>query len=248
MASITTDIHYWTRRAAIAGINGLHAVAPPVRNYSRVAFHMDTVFWLCAAHGFPLRQPRVLDPFAGAGINMSHTYLPRAAAAHLCDINPDYARLAGKLGPNVTAIHGDSFRMLNEGDPRLGLYDLIVLDNNLGGVYYGFCEHFDAMPAVFRYFDPANDHAVLALNFITDPDTMNADPRFRTPSFPEQMQRRRRFYGTDTNRITPDVGAAAYDRQARREGWTVAGHALAPRAEYFHFLLLFLRPLGRQHA
>lgn len=240
MGSVSRDIHYWTRRAAIAGINGLHALAPPIRNYSRVVFHMDTVFWLCAAHGYPMDRPRILDPFAGAGINMSHSYLDRVSHAHLCDIDEDYARLAGKLDPKVTAIHGDSFRMLNEGDERLGLYDMIVLDNNLGGVYYGFCEHFDAMPAVFRYFDPAAEYAVLALNFISDPEMMNADPRFNTPSFEDQMAQRATFYGTASRRITPDVGARAYDREARKEGWKVVGHALAPRAEFFGFLLLFL--------
>ena len=60
MGSVSKDVHYWTRRAAIAGIRGLHAMAPPIRSYSRVEFHMDTVFWLCAAHGFPLRNPRIL--------------------------------------------------------------------------------------------------------------------------------------------------------------------------------------------
>jgi hypothetical protein len=238
---LNRDLHFWTRRAAIAGMEGLHALAPPIRNYSRVQFHMDTVFWHCAAHGFPLVRPRILDPFAGSGINMSHTYLERAGSAHLCDIDKDYARLAAKLGPNVTSIHGDSFRMLNEGDPRLGKYDLIVLDNNLGGVYYDYCEHFDAMPGVFRHFDTAAPHVVLALNFITDPEQMNADPRFATPTFEQQMAHRAAFYGTDARRITPAVGAAAYAREALKEGWTVVDHSLAPRAEFFHFLLLFLR-------
>ena len=243
MSPISKDIHFWTRRAAIAGVKGLQAVVPPIQSYSRVTFHMDTVFWLCAAHGFPLESPRVLDPFAGSGINMSHSYLDRATHAHLCDIDRDFARLAGTLAPNVTAIHGDSFRMLNEGDPRLGTYDLIVLDNNLGGVYYDYCEHFDAMPGVFRHFDREAPHAVLALNFITDPDLMNQDPRFATPTFEQQMQRRAAFYGTDSRRITPATGAAAYAREAAKAGWEVAGHALAPRAEFFHFLLLFLRPV-----
>lgn len=241
MSSVSRDIHYWTRRAMIAGINGLHTIVPPIRNYSRVVFHMDTVFWQCAAHGFPMSRPRILDPFAGAGINMSHSYLERAREAHLCDIDEDYARLAGKLAPNVTAIHGDSFRMINEGDARLGKYDMIVLDNNLGGVYHGFCEHFDAMPAVFRYLDASADHTVLALNFITDPEMMNSDERFQTDSFEEQLARRAAFYGTDTTRLPIEVGVRAYDREARKEGWKVVGHALAPRAEFFHFLLLFLR-------
>jgi hypothetical protein len=235
------DLHFWTRRAAIAGLRGLHNLAPPIRNYSRVRFHMDTVFWHCEAHGFPLHTPRILDPFAGSGINMSHSYLDRAASAHLCDIDPDHARLAGKLGPKVTSIHGDSFRMLNEGDPRLGKYDLIVLDNNLGGVYHDYCEHFDAMPAVFRHFDAQAPYVVLALNFITDPDRMNADERFATPSADQQMAKRAEFYGTSARRITPTVGAAAYAREARKEGWEVIDHALAPRAEFFHFLLLFMR-------
>ena len=242
MGSVSKDVHYWTRRAAIAGIRGLHAMAPPIRSYSRVEFHMDTVFWLCAGHGFPLRNPRILDPFSGSGIHMSHSYVGRAREAHLCDIDEDYARLAGKLASNVTSIHGDSFRMLNDGDARLGKYDMIVLDNNLGGIYYDYCEHFDAMPAVFRHFDRSAPYAVLALNFITDPELMNADPRFETPTFEEQMRRRAAFYGTPARRITPDAGARAYAREARKEGWDVVGHALAPRAEFFHFLLLFLRP------
>lgn len=244
MGLSSKDLHFWTRRAAIAGINTLQTVLPPMRNYPRVQFHMDTVFWHCAAHGFPLHRPRILDPFSGSGINMSHSYIERAASAHLCDIDQDYAKLAGKLAPNVTAIHGDSFRMLNDGDPRLGVYDLIVLDNNLGGVYYDYCEHFDAMPAVFRYFDPDAPYVVLALNFITDPEQMDADPRFATPSFEQQMARRADFYQTAERRITPAVGAAAYAREARKEGWEVVGHALAPRAEFFHFLLLFMRPRG----
>lgn len=243
MASFSTDLHYWTRRAAIGGISGLTRALPPVGNYLRVRFHIDIVFWLCAAHGYPLRNPDILDPFSGAGINMSHGYLERVNSAHLCDINEDYIRLAGKLGPKVRTTHGDSFAMMNQGDPRLGRYDLIILDNNLGGVYAGFCEHFDAMPAVFRYLKDDAGYAVLALNFITDPDLMDSDPRFRTPpdSFAEQMRRRAVFYGTDERRITPRIGAAAYDREARKEGWTVADYALAPRAEFFHFLLLFLR-------
>lgn len=242
MSTISKDLQFWTRRAAIAGAKRLQAVVPPIESYARVTFHMDTVFWLCAAHGFPLERPRVLDPFAGSGINMSHSYLDRVTHAHLCDIDRDYTRLADKLAPNVTSIHGDSFRMLNEGDPRLCKYDLIVLDNNLGGVYYDYCEHFDAIPAVFRHFDRDAPHAVLALNFITDPEKMNRDPRFATPSFEQQMQRRAEFYGTTARRITPAAGAAAYARYAAGAGWEVAGHALAPRAEFFHFLLLFLRP------
>lgn len=234
------DIHFWTRRAAIAGIDTLQALAPPIRNYSRAKFQMDQVFWLCAAHGFPMHEPRVLDPFAGTGINMSHSYLHRAGSAHLCDIDADYTRLAGKLAPHVTAIHGDSFRMLEEGDPRLDRYDMIVLDNNLGGVYHGYCEHFDAMPGVFGHFDPDAGKVVMALNFITDPDLMNADPRFNTPSFDEQMERRAAFYGTTGRRITPAAGAAAYAREALKEGWTVVDHAFAPRARHFGFLLLFM--------
>lgn len=241
MGSISKDIHYWTRRAAIAGIQGLHAIAPPIRGYSRVEFHMDTVFWLCAAHGFPLRSPRILDPFSGSGIHMSHSYVHRASEAHLCDIDEDYARLAGKLAPNVTSIHGDSFKMLNEGDPRIGKYDMIILDNNLGGIYYDYCEHFDAMPAVFRHFDTEAPHVVLALNFITDPELMNSDTRFETPTFEEQMRRRAVFYDSASRKITPADGAKAYAREAAKEGWEVLGHAIAPRAEFFHFLLLFMR-------
>lgn len=71
---------------------------------------------------------------------------------------------------------------------------------------------------------------------------MNRDPRFATPGFEQQMQRRAEFYGTTARRITPAAGAAAYARYAAGAGWEVAGHALAPRAEFFHFLLLFLRP------
>lgn len=239
--SISPDIHYWTRRAAISGIAGLARVVPPVRSYLWVRFHMDTVFALCAAHGYPLHEPDVLDPFAGAGINMSHAYLDRAGSAHLCDNNPDHVRLAAKLGTKVTASHGDSFQRINDGDPTLGRHDLIILDNNLGGIYHGFCEHFDAMPAVFGLLKDDIPHGVVALNFITDPDRMNDDPRFRTPSFEGQMQRRAAFYGTDSRRITPRIGAAAYDREARTMGWMVEDFALAPRADFFHFLLLFLR-------
>ncbi len=243
MANLSTDLHYWTRRAAISGITGLGTALPPIRNYMRVKFHIDVVFWLCAAHGYPLKDPDILDPFSGAGISMSHGYLERARHAHLCDINADYIRLAAKLGPKVTTTHGDSFAMINGGDPRLGRYDLIILDNNLGGVYSGFCEHFDAMPAIFGYLKPDAPYAVLALNFITDPDLMNADERFQTPdaSFNEQMARRAAFYGTASRTLTPKIGAAAYDREARKKGWMVEDFALAPRAEYFHFLLLFLR-------
>ncbi len=247
MGSTSIAMHYWTRRAAISGISGLTKVAPPIKNYLRVKFHSDIVFWLAAAHGYPLREPAILDPFSGAGLAMSHGYLERAGSAHLCDIDADYIRLAGKLGPKVTTTHGDSFKMMNEGDPRLGKYDLVILDNNLGGIYYDFCEHFDAMPAAFRYLNDAGPYAVLALNFITDPDLMNSDERFRTPddSFNEQMRRRAVFYGTDARKITPRIGAAAYDREARKEGWTVADYALAPRAEFFHFLLLFMKRVDR---
>ena len=52
------------------------------------------------------------------------------------------------------------------------------------------------------------------------------------------------FYGTPARRITPAVGANAYAREARKEGWEVVDHALAPRAEFFHFLLLFMRRAG----
>jgi hypothetical protein len=247
MSGFSVDAHYWTRRAAIAGISGLTAAAPPIRNYLRVKFHMDVVFWLCAAHGYPLRDPEILDAFSGAGLSMSHAYMDRARRADLCDINADYIRLGGKLSPKVTPIHGDSFKMINEGDPRLGRYDMIILDNNLGGIYAGFCEHFDAMPAVFRHLKTDVPYGVVALNFISDPDLMNQDERFQTPpeSFGEQMRRRAEFYQTDQRLLTPRIGAAAYDREARKEGWVVEDFALAPRAEYFHFLLLFLRKADR---
>jgi hypothetical protein len=211
--------------------------------------HMDVVFWLCAAHGYPLRNPRVLDPFAGAGINMSHAYVDRVGAADLWDLNADDARLASNLGTNVSAFQGDSFKALNEGDGRLGTYDLIVLDNNLGGIYDGYCEHFDAMPSVFRYLRTDVPYAVVAMNFITDPHLMNRDPRFQTPTFEEQLRRRARFYDLPEHeapggvRMTPKVGAAAYDREARKHGFCVEDFAVAPRAEFFHFLVLFLRPV-----
>ena len=108
--------YYWTRRAAISGISGLTRAAPPIKNYLRVKFHSDIVFWLAAAHGYPLESPDILDPFSGAGLSMSHGYLERAGKAHLCDIDADYIHLAGKLGAKVTTTHGDSFKIMRRID------------------------------------------------------------------------------------------------------------------------------------
>jgi hypothetical protein len=242
---LRSTIEYWAKRAAITAthVGSRRGPFKVARNNLLIQHVGDQLFWVAGAHGYPLDNPEALDPFGGTGLLMSHTYAPRCKRVDLWEYHEERAKLAEHLGPNVRAFQGDSIAAMNSGDARLGTYDFIILDNNIGGVYGSdYCEHFECMPAVFRYFKRDIPYAVLAVNFLSDPDAMNADPRFHTETFAQQMERRMAFFATKERKMTPATAAKAYDREARKEGWKVVGHGLVPRHPFLHFLLLFLEP------
>jgi hypothetical protein len=232
------------RAALLAEAAGRTSPFSVARNKYQVQILGEQLFWMMRAHGYPSEGVRVLDPFAGQGLSLSHTYLARAAQADLWVIVPEWIKHAQSWGPNVKVHCGDSFEAINGGDPRLARYDVIILDNNLGGVYSEkkYCEHFDLVPSIFRYFRE-DQRGVLVVNYVRNLDLLMRDVRFKVEdTIDEHRRRRREFFGTSTDVVSPAEATAAYTRYAATVGRRVVTSAVLPRAEDFGFLLLFNEP------
>jgi hypothetical protein len=235
---------FFTKRALIAALRRAEGHLPMslVKNSYQVRTLGDQLFWAVQAF-IPLGSVVALDPFAGSGFMMSHSYLHHCRHADLWDIDPFNAGHVKYWGNQVTGYCGDSIAAINNQDPRVGRYNFIILDNPLGGPYgtRQYCEHFDLMPAVFRCFK--QEYGVLVLNYIPDIDKLVTDPRFQNTKQAEQHERRTQFYGTREKAIRPRVAVAKYAQEAAREGFRVTDHNIIPRSPHFHFLMLFLEPL-----
>lgn len=218
-----------------------------VKNRYLVQTIGDQLFW--AARSFiPLGSVEALDIFSGTGLMMSYAYLHHCTRADLWEINPTYADHLKFLGPHVTGHCGDSITAINQGDPRLKKYNFILADNPLGLVRmegkHG-CEHFEIIPAVFRYFK--REPGVLVINYIPDARALYQDPRFAHHVTDEDKrlhdERRRAFFETDEPIIRPQMAVAKYRREAAGEQFEVTDFNILPRAGTFSFLQLFIKPV-----
>src|SRR5207249_983334 len=201
-------------------------------------------FWLLESYGNSLDSIEALDPFSGSGLLMSHTYLHRCRHADLWEIEPERARQAKRLGANVTVHCGDSIEAVRCGDRRLADYNFIILDNNIGGCYgpgRRYCEHFEMIPAIFRYLRKGN-RAVMVVNHVPDVDRLAADPRFVPDNLEEHLSRRQEFFHTTARTVRPAEAAARYAEAAADSGWNLAHYAIVPRTPVLNFLVLMLLP------
>ena len=126
---------------------------------------IEILFNILEVEGFAPKAMRGLDLFGKYGLWMIRDYLHRCESLDLWEINPDYARLARRLGSKVNVFCGDSIAAVRSNDPRLGRYDLIVADTPAGPFGQDYCEHFDFLPNLFTHLEP--DGGLLILNFLT---------------------------------------------------------------------------------
>lgn len=240
------EIPYWLNRGTIEAVRAAESFAPGriVRNKLLLQIVANQVFWVIDSYGHTLGSIDALDPFSGSGLLMSHTYLRRCRHADLWDIDPQRARLATRLGSNVTAHCGDSIEAVRAGDRRLADYNFIILDNNIGGCYgpdRRYCEHFEMIPAIFNYLRKGQ-RAVVIVNYVPDVDALAADPRFVPDDLEAHLRRRQEFFHTSGRAVTPAQAAARYGEAAASAGWEVAHYAIVPRIAVLNFLVLMLRP------
>jgi hypothetical protein len=240
------DIKYWLNRGVIEAVRAAESYPPGriARNKFLLQVVGNQLFWLLESYGHRLDSIVALDPFSGSGLLMSHTYLRVCHHADLWEIEPQKARQAKRLGANVTVHCGDSIEAVQCGDNRLGDYNFIMLDNNIGGCYgpdRRYCEHFEMIPAIFRYLRKGN-RAVVVVNYVPDVDRLAADPRFVPDNLEEHLRRRQEFFQTTGRAVRPAQAAARYAEAAGDSGWTLAHYGIVPRNAVLNFLVLMLLP------
>jgi hypothetical protein len=241
------ELTYWLNRGTIGAVRAAESFGPGrvARNKLLLQIAANQLFWLMESYGHSLDSIEALDPFAGSGLLMSHTYLHRCDHADLWEIDPERARQAKRLGRNVTVHCGDSIDAVRRGDSRLADYNFIILDNNIGGCYGPdrcYCEHFEMIPAIFRYLRKGN-RAVMVVNHVPDVDRLAADPRFVPDNLEEHLGRRREFFHTTGRTVRPAQAAARYAEAAADSGWTIAHYGIVPRNPVLNFLVLMLVPV-----
>jgi hypothetical protein len=240
------EIAYWLNRGAIGAVRKAESFGPArvARNKLLLQITAKQMFWLLESYEHLVEPIEALDPFAGSGLLMSHTYIDRCHHADLWELDPIRARQATRLGANVSVYCGDSIEAVRSGDRRLHEYNFIMLDNNIGGCYgpeRRYCEHFEMIPAIFRYLRKGRP-AVVVVNYVPDVDRLAADPRFIPDNLEEHLGRRQAFFHTTGRTVLPPEAAARYGEAAAESGWTLAHYAIVPRTPVLNFLVLMLNP------
>jgi hypothetical protein len=193
---------------------------------------VEILFNILEVEGFAPKAMRGLDLFGKYGLWMIRDYLHRCESLDLWEINPNYARLARRLGSKVKVFCGDSIAAVRSNDPRLGKYNLIVADTPAGPFGPNYCEHFDLLPTLFTYLEP--DGGLLILNFLAK---LRADLDKETARL--HTHRRTQFYGRDT--LTPRRAMRTYERYAKDAGLDLACYCIVPRNAVVNYLGLGFR-------
>ena len=132
-----------------------------------------------------------LDFFAREGDWQTYHVANKVAKIHAWEIDPRFeGNLRSNLPNNASIVIGDSFETLKT---NTEIFNLIVLDNPQGCFGNGYCEHFEALPAVLPHL---SDEGVVIFNVKVEP--------FNYEDKHEWQQRRNSFYGVDGARLDID--------------------------------------------
>jgi hypothetical protein len=125
-------------------------------------------------------------------------------------------------------------------------YDLVIVDNWVGSVFDGHCEHFELFPDIYRVI---TDDGILVINVVPrlDEDMQRRYPTvFKPSTVAEHLERRRDFYGTDhPEAVSPEQMLAVYRKRAAENGFDIEWSVLQPRI-YHSYLALKLRRAARR--
>ena len=180
--------------------------------------------------GVKLKQCTALELFGGSGTFHTTHYASEVAALEVWEIDSKYRMTLSANLPNAEIKIVDSYQALRQCDQE---YDVIVIDNPMS-TYGAYCEHFDCFPAVFTV---ARDGCVLILNVIpeiTEHDLSEYPYLFN----PQQLERRRSFYGTARpEHVSFDEMVAAYQNIAAANGFEIGWYFFQQRTLVYYAVL-----------
>lgn len=158
--------------------------------------------------GVQLKDMVALDFFAREGDWQSHQIAERVAKVHAWEIDPRFeSNLKKNLPVDATVVIGDSFDILKN---SAEIFDLIVLDNPQGCFGKGYCEHFEALPAILERLPTTG---VVIFNVKTKP--FNYDDKL------EWQARRNSFYGVDSRSLDEKFVFDFYEKYFNTRGFDV---------------------------
>jgi hypothetical protein len=187
--------------------------------------------------GLCLHEMQALEVFAHCGFLHSKDYHRRVASLEAWELDPQQEADLRRNLPGAEVKITDSFAEIRKTTRN---YDLIIVDapENIFGDRGQFCEHFEMLPEVFHV---VTDSAVVILNALVG---YPADNRARRRFTTEQLDRRRRFYGTDhPEMLRVTEMAPVYWRLLNAHGFELEWYFTVPRTldKRLHYFVLKMK-------
>jgi len=188
--------------------------------------------------GVDLGRLRALEVFGDDGTRHTLDYAPMVGSLDIWEIRPDREAALRKNFPGAGIKIVDSFEEVKRTPTR---YDLVIVDNWVGSVFDGHCEHFELFPDIYRV---VTDDGILVINVVPrlDEEAQRRFPTvFKSSTVAEHLERRRDFYGTDhPEAVSASQMLAVYRKLAAENGFGIEWSVLQPRI-YHSYLALKLR-------
>jgi hypothetical protein len=192
--------------------------------------------------GVDLGRLRALEVFGDDGTRHTLDYAPMVASLDIWEIQSDREATLRKNFPGAGIKIIDSFEEVKRTPNR---YDLVIVDNWVGSLFDGHCEHFELFPDIYRVI---TDDGILVINVVPrlDEEVRRRFPTMFKPSMvAEHLERRRDFYGTDhPEAVSPEQMLTVYRKLAAENGFDIEWSVLQPRI-YHTYLALKLRRAAR---
>jgi hypothetical protein len=157
---------------------------------------MQVILRRLARRGLDPRTMHALEVFGASGAFHTLDYAERVASLEVWEIDPSYESALHANLPRARVRITDSFEELRG---TSGRYDLVVLDNPMGGWGGGHHDHFDILPLVFRVL---SERAAIVLTVVP---RVGARQTRRAPYLLDSvyLAARGAFYRTDEPRDVP---------------------------------------------
>ena len=187
--------------------------------------------------GVALERLETLELFGDDGSRHTMDYAPLVRSLEIWEIKPERETALRQKFPSATIKIVDSFDEVKRTPNR---YDLVVVDNWVGSLYAGHCEHFELFPAVFRLL---RDEGILVINVVPrlDQEMRAGVPTVSRETRGEHLKRRSHFYGTEhPEAIAIPEMVEVYRTRAAESGFDLEWHVVQRRT-FHYYLALKLR-------
>ncbi|MDR4506268.1 MAG: hypothetical protein MRK01_15960 [Candidatus Scalindua sp.] len=210
------------------------------RRSERLMTPMDmAILTLQAYNHFPSTLI-ALEVFGMHGLWLTSDYAHLCNYLELWEVNPKYAKYAGKFLPNANVKVGDSINAIKTSQLLRNDYNFIVIDNPISGFYGSkkYCEHFDIFPSLI---DSVAGKAVIIMNLVIDME--GVIKRYPVP-LNDWLVRRKEFYSlrNDNDVKKLEINNAINIYRDKFIGWkvTVEETFFIPRNKIVGFLVLVI--------